>query len=118
MPAILTVDDSEPMRKMLEIVLKAGGYKVDAACNGAEGLASFSQMRQDLIITDINMPIMHGIEFIEQVRLIDTEVPILALTTESEDAMRKRGFAAGANGWVVKPFKPRPLLDVIGQLLS
>jgi two-component system chemotaxis response regulator CheY len=118
MPAVLTVDDSEPMRKMLAIVLKAGGYNVDSACHGAEGIEIFGQARHDLIITDINMPIMHGIEFIEQIRRIDSEVPILALTTESEDTMRRRGFAAGANGWVLKPFKPVQFMDVVRQIVA
>lgn len=118
MPAILTVDDSEPMRKMLAIVLKAGGYEVSSAGDGAEGLQVFQKSPVDLIITDINMPVMDGIEFIRQIRLISPDVPIVALTTESEDAMRRRGHDAGANGWVVKPFKPQPLLDYIKQLLK
>lgn len=117
MKRILTVDDSEPMRKMLGIVLKAGGYDVVSAGDGAEGLQLFQNSPVDLIITDINMPVMDGIEFIRQIRLVSPDVPIVALTTESEDAMRRRGHEAGANGWVVKPFKPQPLLDYLRQLL-
>ncbi len=118
MQKVLAVDDSEPMRKMVEIVLRAGGYEVEFAADGAEGLEVFGRSAVDLVITDINMPVMDGIEFITRLRAINTEIPILALTTESEEVMRKRGREAGANGWVVKPFKPVQFLGLIRELLA
>lgn len=118
MAHILAVDDSEPMRKMVELVLKSGGHTVDLANDGAEGLRKFRTGKYDLIVTDINMPQMGGIELIGAVREINAEIPILALTTESEDEMRKKGAHAGADGWIVKPFKPAQFLDIIHQILS
>lgn len=106
------------MRRMLALVLKAGGYDVVSAGDGAEALELYQKSPVDLIITDINMPYMDGIEFIRHVRLISPDVPIVALTTESEETMRRRGHDAGANGWVQKPFKPVQFLEVIRQLVS
>ena len=115
---ILAVDDSEPMRQMVELVLKSGGHQVTLANDGVEGLQKFQAGKFDLIVTDINMPNMHGIELIKAVRTLNADIPIVALTTESEDDMRKKGAEAGADGWVVKPFKPAQFLDIIRQILG
>lgn len=115
---ILAVDDSEPMRKMVELVLKSAGHVVALATDGADGLQKFQQSVFDLIITDINMPNMGGLEFIRKVRSIDQQIPILVLTTEFDPRIQQRGQEAGANGWVVKPFKPAPFLDMVQQILS
>jgi two-component system chemotaxis response regulator CheY len=118
MANILAVDDSEPMRKLVELVLKSGGHQVTLANDGVEALRKFQVAKFDLIVTDVNMPEMHGIELIQAVRSQNSDIPILVLTTESDDAMRKRGIEAGADGWVVKPFKPAQLLDIARQILG
>jgi two-component system chemotaxis response regulator CheY len=115
---ILAVDDSEPMRKMVELVLKSGGHQVTLANDGVEALQKFQASKFDLIVTDINMPEMNGIELIKAVRAQHSDIPIVALTTESDDALRKKGAEAGADGWVVKPFKPAQFLDIIRQILG
>jgi len=115
---ILAVDDSEPMRKMVDLVLKSGGHQVRHVNDGVEGLQKFKAGKFDLIVTDINMPNMHGIELIKAIRALNPDIPIVALTTESEDEMRRKGAEAGADGWVVKPFKLAQFLDIIRQILS
>lgn len=116
MAHILAVDDSEPIRKLVQLVLTSAGHTVDLACDGQEGIEAFSGKKYDIIVTDINMPRMNGIEFIKAVRGRDEDIPILALTTESEEPMRQQGQAAGANGWIVKPFKAPQFLDIIRQI--
>ncbi len=118
MGKVLAVDDSEPMRKMVGMVLGGAGYEVTLASNGADALDKLKQGDYDLLVTDINMPIMHGIDLIQHARQLDAELPILALTTEGQEAMRRRGQDAGANGWVLKPFKPVQFLDVIRQIVG
>lgn len=118
MVQILIVDDSETIRKMVELVLTNAGYSVTQAADGAEGLERFSQGKFALVISDINMPRMNGLEFIQTVREIDSEIPILALTTEAEEVMRQKGAEAGADGWIVKPFKPAQFLDIVRQVLA
>lgn len=115
---ILAVDDSETMRGMVRQTLEIAGYEVDLANDGEEGAKVFSQNKYDLVISDVNMPIMDGITMIREIRKIDQDVPILTLTTESEDEMKQKGKDAGANGWIVKPFRPAQFLDIIRQILS
>jgi two-component system chemotaxis response regulator CheY len=115
---ILTVDDSKTMRDMLRATLAGAGYAVVQAEHGQDGLDQLAAGRPDLIITDINMPVMDGITFVErcraQARTLST--PILILTTESSDEMKARGRAAGATGWIVKPFNPQALLRVVEKV--
>lgn len=118
MSLILVIDDSEPMRKMVDLVLKGAGHEVVLANDGVEGVEKFKAQKFDMIITDINMPNKNGIQLIEEVRKIDSDIPILALTTESEDDMRKKGAEAGADGWIVKPFRPAQFLDIVRQVLE
>ena len=118
MATILAVDDSETMRQMVKMTLQAGNYEVGLASDGEEGLSKFmSSTNVDLVITDINMPKMDGIGLIKEIRSRNATIPILALTTESEDTMRKKGAEAGANGWMVKPFKPAQFIDIVRQIL-
>jgi len=118
MATILAVDDSETMRQMVKMTLQAGNYQVVLASDGEEGLNKFlNSTGVDLVITDINMPKLDGIGLIREIRARNTTVPILALTTESEDTMRKKGAEAGANGWMVKPFKPAQFIDIVRQIL-
>ena len=115
---ILTVDDSRTMLKMLAFTLQNAGYEVVQAENGQEGLDRLGETDIDVIITDINMPIMDGITFIERLRedKAQAAVPVLILTTESSDEMKAKGRAAGATGWIVKPFDPAKLVDVVRRV--
>ncbi|MCE9500335.1 MAG: response regulator [Leptospira sp.] len=114
---ILAVDDSVTMREMVKQILDLGGYDSVFANDGMEGLEKFNTITADLVITDINMPRMDGITFIREIRKINTDVPILTLTTESESGIMKEGQMAGANGWVVKPFRPAQFLDIVKQII-
>lgn len=115
---ILAIDDSETMRGMVKQTLEMGGYEVELAVDGKDGIAKFQADTFDLIVTDINMPVMDGITFIVEVRKLDKDIPVLTLTTESEDNMKQKGSEAGANGWIVKPFRPAQFLDIIKQVLE
>ena len=115
---ILTVDDSKTMRDMLRATLASAGYHVTQAENGQDGLDKLEAGHADLIITDVNMPVMDGIVFTERLRERPPTLstPILILTTESSDEMKARGRAAGATGWIVKPFNPETLLRVVAKV--
>jgi two-component system chemotaxis response regulator CheY len=104
---ILTVDDSTSMRLLLKASLTAQGYRVEAANDGAHGLKRMSEVNPDLLITDINMPIMDGFELIEAVRSFPQfrGTPILVLSTEFSDEKKGRARSAGATGWITKPFE-------------
>lgn len=117
---ILTVDDSRTMRDMLKIALAGAGYDVVQAEDGLHGLEVLETATPDAIITDINMPRMDGFGFIESVRSDKRHrsVPILVLTTESDQAKKDRARAAGATGWIVKPFDPAKLNDAIRRVTS
>lgn len=115
---ILAVDDSKTMRDMVSFTLKGAGYEVMLAEDGAHALTVLGNKPVDLIITDVNMPNMNGIELVEKLRANMTykSVPILILTTESDDSIKNKGRAAGATGWIVKPFVPDKLLKVVGKV--
>lgn len=116
---ILIVDDSLMVRQMVSFTLKEAGFEVVEAQNGQDALNQLSTQTVDLIVTDLNMPVMDGISFIGNARnLAQTKyVPILMLTTESQPEMKQKGKAAGATGWIVKPFDPPKLLSVISKVL-
>lgn len=113
---ILAVDDSQPMRKLVALVLNNAGYEVTTVANGTEALERFKNENYDLVVTDMNMPVMHGVELIRSIRATDSEVPILALTTESDPTIQQRGAKAGANGWVVKPFQHVPFVKMVARI--
>lgn len=115
---ILTVDDSKTMLDMLEFTLKGAGYEVLQAVNGQEGLDVLAANPVDVIISDINMPVMDGITFIQELRKLpqNKSLPVLILTTESGQDKKDQGRAAGATGWIVKPFDPQKLLAVINKV--
>ena len=117
---ILIVDDSTTMRAMVADVLRAGGYEVVAAIDGADALQKVAARGVQLVITDFNMPVMGGLELIEKLRAKPgfRFTPILVLTTETEDALKNRGKAAGATGWVTKPFDPARLIQVVNRLAA
>ncbi|MBX7056928.1 MAG: response regulator [Leptospirales bacterium] len=115
---VLAVDDSETMRMMVRQTLEYGGYQATVAPDGAQALQIFDQDNFDLVITDINMPGMDGLTLVRELRKRNQDVPILTLTTESEEALKRQGAEAGANGWIVKPLIPAQLLDLLGQILD
>lgn len=115
---ILTVDDSRTMRDMLSMTLGDAGYDVVQAENGAAAAEMLKDCSPDAIITDINMPVLDGFGFIEQVRADERlrAVPILVLTTESEPERKAKAREAGATGWIVKPFDPEKLLEALRRV--
>jgi two-component system chemotaxis response regulator CheY len=117
---ILSVDDSASVRQMVTFTLEAAGYQVAQAGDGAEALAYLKTSPVDMIVTDLNMPNLNGIDLIRQVRTLPAFkfVPIVLLTTESDEAKKQEGKAAGATGWIVKPFKQEQLLAVVKKLLG
>jgi len=118
--AILTVDDSPSIRRMVGFTLKGAGYEVIEAVDGEDGLAKARARRVQLVLTDQNMPRMDGLTLIARLRGLPEycSVPILVLTTESSDEMKAKGRAAGATGWLVKPFDPTRLLEVIRRVIG
>ena len=119
MQSILAVDDSASMRQMVAFTLKGAGYNVIEAADGQEALEKARSTRVDLVLTDQNMPRMDGITLVKELRMLQgfAGTPMLILTTESSDAMKAKGKAAGATGWLVKPFDPAKLLAVIKKVI-
>jgi two-component system chemotaxis response regulator CheY len=118
--SILAVDDSGSLRQMVVFSLMAAGYKVTEAIDGQDGLEKAKNQVFDLVLTDQNMPRMDGLAFIRNLRSMSAyeKVPILMLTTESSDEMKSKGKAAGANGWLVKPFDPQRLTEVVKKVIG
>ncbi len=117
---ILIVDDSATMLMSVRNNLEIAGFKVESAEDGVKALAKLTAgLKPDLIITDINMPNMNGIEFIKKARALNglRFIPILTLTTESQQGMRDEGKKAGATGWLVKPLGGSDLLKIVKQVL-
>ncbi len=117
---ILAVDDSGSLRQMVAFSLKAAGYDVVQAVDGQDGLNKAKEKTVDLVLTDQNMPIMDGLTLIKNLRQLGSyqKIPILMLTTESSDEMKAKGKAAGANGWLVKPFDPKRLIEVVQKVIG
>jgi two-component system chemotaxis response regulator CheY len=115
---VLTVDDSAAIREMLAYVLKSAGHRVIEAGDGMDGLQKALANTFDLIITDQSMPKMDGITLVKALRALPQykATPILLLTTESSDAMKDQGRSAGATGWLVKPFDPNKLIEVVQKV--
>jgi two-component system chemotaxis response regulator CheY len=115
---ILAVDDSKTMRDMVSFTLRKAGFEVAEAEDGKVALDRLGQAKFDLIITDLNMPNMDGISLIKSVRAGSSHraVPILILTTESDGTKKNDGKAAGATGWVVKPFVPEKLVELVNRV--
>jgi two-component system chemotaxis response regulator CheY len=119
MANVLSVDDSPSICQMIKLVLGPAGHTVVAAGDGAAGLAKAKAQAFDLVITDLNMPVMNGMQMIRALRALPafSGVPIVFLTTESDDAVKAEAKAAGATGWLTKPFKPEQLLSVVTKLV-
>lgn len=117
---VLAVDDSATIRTSISFVLKQEGYDVVEAVDGVDGLAKAKEQKFNLVITDINMPNMDGIEMIKQLRTTEGYkfTPIIALTTESQGSKMQEGKAAGATGWIVKPFTSEKLLAIVKKIIG
>lgn len=115
---VITIDDSMSIRETVKMVLASAGYRVLTAEDGAQGLALCQQQRADLVLSDLNMPVMDGITLIGHLRqhTLYRFTPILMLTTESQDEKKLAGKRAGATGWIVKPFDPTRLLAVVQKI--
>ncbi len=120
MASILAVDDSTSLRQMVSFALQGEGHDVVQAEDGVAGLQAAKSKDFDLVITDVNMPNMDGISLIRELRSLPAyrSTPLLMLTTEAGDDKKSQGKAAGATGWIVKPFNPEKLLNVISRVLS
>ena len=120
MANILAVDDSSSMRQMVSFTLKGAGHQVVEAQDGQDALNKAKSQQFDLIITDVNMPVMDGITFIRNLRAVPNYkfTPMLMLTTESAADKKAEGKAAGATGWIVKPFNPDQLLNTVSKVLG
>ncbi len=117
---VLAVDDSASIRQMVSFTLKSAGYEVVEAVDGMDGLEKAKVKGVNLILTDQNMPRMDGLTLIKSLRAMPqyAATPILMLTTESSDAMKSQGRAAGATGWLVKPFDPQKLIEVVRKVIG
>ena len=115
---VLSVDDSGSIRQMVTFTLKGAGYEVIEAVDGQDALEKAKMNTVDVVLTDQNMPRMDGLTLIKNLRAMPaySNVPILMLTTESGEAMKKQGKMAGATGWLVKPFGPQKLLEVMKKV--
>ena len=117
---VLAVDDSASIRQMVSFTLKSAGYEVIEAVDGQDGLDKAKAKSVNLILTDQNMPRMDGLTLIKNLLGLPqySSTPILMLTTESSDAMKSQGRAAGATGWLVKPFDPQKLIEVVRKVIG
>ena len=116
---IMTVDDSATIRQMLNFTLTDAGFDVIEAVDGVDACSKLKDNPVNMVITDLNMPQMDGIELIREVRKDPANrfVPIIMLTTESQETKKQEGKSAGASGWIVKPFSPEQLLAVVKMVL-
>jgi two-component system chemotaxis response regulator CheY len=117
---IMTADDSASIRQMVAFTLKQNGYEVVEAVDGQDALTKLNAKKVDMLLTDLNMPKLDGIGLIKGVRssALNKFIPIVMLTTESQDSKKSEGKAAGATGWIVKPFKPEQLVAVVKKVLG
>jgi two-component system chemotaxis response regulator CheY len=116
---ILIVDDSAVIRQTVSMALKQGGYEVEEACDGQDGLLKLSGNRVNLIISDVNMPNMDGISMVRELKQNPQHkfTPVIMLTTESQATLKAQGKAAGVRAWMVKPFQPQQMLDAVAKLI-
>lgn len=117
--AALVVDDSTSMRQMVSFTLKEAGFDVIEAGNGQEALDNVAGKAVNVVVTDLNMPVMDGMTLIRELRGKPEFkfTPILMLTTESQDTKKQEGRDAGATGWIVKPFNPEQLMQVVNKVV-
>lgn len=116
MKRVLAVDDTITFRIMLANCLRKGGHDVIEAQDGKEALEKLLADPPDIVITDLNMPVMNGLEFIENARKEGQSLPMLLLTTEVAEHLKKKAREVGATGWLTKPFDPAQILRLVDQL--
>ena len=116
---ILVVDDSSSLRQVVRIALETAGYDVTEAEHGQDGLDKLKGQKFNMILSDVNMPVMDGITFVTELKKTPEHkfCPVIMLTTESEESKKQAGKAAGAKAWVVKPFKPDVILKAVEKLM-
>lgn len=116
---IVVIDDSKSIRELVGMTLENAGFEVDIAMDGQDSLRFFDGREVSLVITDLNMPNMDGVTLIKEVRKMNdySTVPILMLTTESQTGKKEEAKAAGATGWIVKPFVTEKLLAVVNKII-
>jgi two-component system chemotaxis response regulator CheY len=117
---ILIIDDSAVFRKVLTLQLKNAGYEVSDAIDGVDGFQKATTSEFNLIVCDVNMPNMDGLTFVGKIRANEKArfIPIIMLTTESQEEKKRKGLEAGAKAWLVKPFSPEQLLNAINKLIT
>lgn len=117
---IMVVDDSASLREVVAIALRTAGYEVTTAVDGRDALAKLDGDRINLVICDVNMPVMDGISFVKEVKKLRQYrfLPIIMLTTESRESRKVEGQRAGAKAWVVKPFRPEQILHAVAKLIA
>lgn len=117
---ILAVDDSASIRQMVSFTLKSAGYEIVEASDGMEALEKAKSKSFNLVLSDVNMPRMDGLTLTRSLRALPqyATTPVLILTTESSDTMKSQGRAAGATGWLVKPFDPNKLIEVVRKVIG
>jgi two-component system, chemotaxis family, chemotaxis protein CheY len=115
---ILTIDDSSSVRQMVSLTLASAGYAVIEAVDGSDGYDKATSATVDAILTDLNMPGMNGLDFVRKYRTHPSSrgIPIVFLTTESDESFKQQAKAAGATGWIVKPFRQDQLLAVVKKV--
>jgi len=117
---VLIVDDSTSLRQVVAMTLKSQGFEVLEGCDGKDALTKLDGRKIHLIVSDLNMPNMDGLTFVREVKKNATYkfVPIIMLTTESDDKLKAEGQAAGLKAWMVKPFKPEQMLQAVNKLVA
>lgn len=120
MVKILSVDDSASMRELIAYTISQTEFEVVSAVDGCDGLEKARQQQFDLVLSDINMPIMDGIAFLKSLRELPEYrfTPVLMLTTETDQETKKAARESGATGWIAKPFDPEKLLSTIQRVLE
>jgi two-component system chemotaxis response regulator CheY len=116
----MIVDDSASLRQVVNIALREAGYEVLEACDGVDALGKLDGRRLNLMISDVNMPNMDGISLVQRVKSMQAYqyLPIIMLTTESQEDAKRRGKEAGVKAWVVKPFNPEQMLNAVSRLVT
>lgn len=117
---VLVVDDSTSLRQVVGMTLKSQGFEVIEGCDGKDALTKLDGRKVHLIVSDLNMPNMDGLSFVREVKKMPDYrfVPIIMLTTETDDALKAQGQAAGLKAWMVKPFKPEQMLAAVNKLVA
>jgi len=120
---IMVIDDSPTIRVSVELALKQLGFLIKQAENGKDALEKISEIKNNgeeivLCLSDINMPVLNGIEFITEFRKVDKFTPVVVLTTEAEKDIIQKGKEAGASGWIIKPFQAEDLINVVKRFVK